>query len=698
MPKIEIAAVPMNRRFLNVMNLPVISDFIYSSIRATARQFVAPFNYTLDIGKILCGDDTKKQLVAIGAIVVHIHSASGVKAADINGKSDCYVTLSYSKFRKPLWSTRIIFSELHPVWDETAVLLLDADEVKAAEKLNCQLWDSDRFTADDILGRTEIDVKQLIQNPGTVFDRVDNLMGIKEGSEMPGTVRWSVAYYGIRPLNPKLRTDGSDERVSPEFKVSEIPCCRHVHHSEIQEALPDVPIVSSSKYEPDVTHIPPDPAYPSGILSVQIHNIVGLERHVVSGSKSSSGVRRGQSQTTQEEEEGQNLPSGYCSIILDYQKIYKTRVKPMTSKPFFNTMTERFVRDYTKTKLMICVHDSRLREEDPILGVVELDLRDVFQSCSQVSRFYPLRGGVGYGKIRISLLFRSIDTQLPKALLGADIGSIEIVSRKISSATITDPEVQNADVIKFVTPLIRKKAVKCSEGNGWSPVHNKHGSTGFRLGVRHRHSSPLVLYFNHNSRFRHEKILAGAVLWLKDIPDGEDVTISLPVYRCENLKQVLQNSCVPQGLQVGTVELIVHFHRGLGHSHRRAAIVDTDFRDVIDAAACVDHFRGEGPKKWISSDNDDSDSEEEGDAEARPKSRDSASSIKKPFEHLKDKIGQKMEERKELHRMERGVMQWKGARTLSWIGSGIKGKGQEVIGALRMEPKKPGIETEIQRG
>jgi hypothetical protein len=371
----------------------------------------------------------------------------------------------------------------------------------------------------------------------------------------------------------------------------------------------------------------------------------------------------------------------------------------MTSKPFFNTMTERFVRDYRNTKLMICVHDARLREEDPILGVVDLDLGDVFQNCSQISRFYPLRGGVGYGKIRISLLFRSIDTQLPKALLGSDIGSVEIVSRKISSATITDHEVQNADVIKFATPLIGKKAVKCSEGKGWSPVHNTHGLTGFRLGVRHRHSSPLILYFNRDSKFRHEKTLAGAVLWLKDIPDGEDVTVSLPVYRCENLKQVIQNSRVPQGHQIGTVELTVHFHRGLGHSHRRAAIVDKDFRDVIDAAACVEHIRGEGPKKWVSSDNDASDSEEEGEPAARPGSRDSASSsIKRPFGSLKEKIGQKIEERKELHRMERGAMQWKAARTLSWVGNGIKGKGQEVIGALRMEPKKPGIETEIRRG
>jgi hypothetical protein len=463
----------------------------------------------------------------------------------------------------------------------------------------------------------------------------------------------------------------------------------------IQGLPPDVPVKAPAKDEPDVTRIPPDPAYPSGILSVQIHNIVGLERHIVSGSKGSSGVRRGEAQTTQEEEEGQNLPSGFCSIILDYQKIYRTRVKPMTSKPFFSTMTERFVRDYTKAKLMICVRDSRLREDDPILGVVDLSLGDVFQNCSQISRFYPLRGGVGYGRIRISLLFRSINTQLPKAMLGADIGSIEVVSRTISSATITDLEVQKADVIKFVTPIIKKKAVKSVDGTGWSPVHNTHGSTGFRLGVRHRHSSPFILYFNRDSKVHRGKTLAAAVLWLKDIPDGEDVVLSLPVYRCEKLQQMIQNSCTPLAAQVGTVELVVHFHRGLGHSHRRAALVEKDFRHVIKATECVEHIRGEEPEKWVSSDNDASDSEEEqGSSTLRPASGGSASSDKSPFGQLKNKMAKKREERKELHRMERGAMQWRAARTLAWMGGGIKEKGREVKGALKMEPRKPGIGTE----
>lgn len=222
MPKIEIAAVPMNQRFFNVMNLPILSDFINSSIKAAARQFIAPSNYTIDLSKILTGDDTKRELVAIGVFVVNIKSALGVMAADVNGKSDCYVTLSYSKSGKPLWSTRIIFSDLNPVWDETAMLLLDTSDVKAAEKLTLSLYDADRWTADDVLGKTEIDVGQLIRSPGKIWEREDNLKGMKEGSEMPGTVKWSVVYYGTRPLNNRLESTGEDERMPEDLKVRTI--------------------------------------------------------------------------------------------------------------------------------------------------------------------------------------------------------------------------------------------------------------------------------------------------------------------------------------------------------------------------------------------------------------------------------------------------------------------------------------------
>jgi len=362
----------------------------------------------------------------------------------------------------------------------------------------------------------------------------------------------------------------------------------------------------------------------------------------------------------------------------------------MTSKPFYNAGTERFVRDWTKTKLFIVVRDSRLREEDPILGVVDLTLQDVLTEGSQVSHFYPIRGGVGYGKIRISLLFRSIDAKLHKAIQGADIGSIEIVSRNVMSASITDPEVQRADIIKFATPLIRKDAIRAPDGTGWTPVHNTKGSTGFRLGVRHRHSAPCILYFRRDSKIRRDKTLAVAVFWLKDLPDDEVVHLTLPVFRPDNVQRFIQNCGVGDGARVGSVEIEVRFHRGLGHSHRRAAVQEKDFRDVIEATSCVEYIRGEGAQP--ASDNEASASDDDdGKASARPSSRGSFGTIGE----LKGKLGRKREETKELHKMERGAMQWKGARTLAWMGEGIKEKGREMRGALKMEPRRPGVETEV---
>ena len=55
-----------------------------------------------------------------------------------------------------------------------------------------------------------------------------------------------------------------------------------------------------------------------------------------------------------------------------YSKVYSTRVKPITSTPIFNAGTERFVRDWRSAHVTVTVRDSRLRENDPILGMIFL--------------------------------------------------------------------------------------------------------------------------------------------------------------------------------------------------------------------------------------------------------------------------------------------------------------------------------------
>ena len=58
--------------------------------------------------------------------------------------ADPYVTLTFSRLEKPLYSTRIIKGDCNPVYEETAVVLVDVNTVKLREKLSFQLWDSDR--------------------------------------------------------------------------------------------------------------------------------------------------------------------------------------------------------------------------------------------------------------------------------------------------------------------------------------------------------------------------------------------------------------------------------------------------------------------------------------------------------------------------------------------------------------------------
>lgn len=61
--------------------------------------------------------------------------------------------------------------------------------------------------------------------------------------------------------------------------------------------------------------------------------------------------------------------------------------------PFFEAGTETFIRDYTRTSLRLIVRDSRLREHDPILGIVDLPLQETLRYSSEVTRTYAIQDG-----------------------------------------------------------------------------------------------------------------------------------------------------------------------------------------------------------------------------------------------------------------------------------------------------------------
>ena len=203
-PKVDISCTPLSKHALNIMDVPFISNFVQGSVDAAMAEYVAPKSLNLDLKDMLAGDDFKKDTNARGVLVVNIKRGYDFKKGDMGnpffkeGSSDPYVSVGWAKFGKPVWSTRLLLDEMEPWWDETAYVLVNPEELNVSERIRIQLWDSDRLTADDDLGRIEIDLKELMTNAesnGKMWHRSDGFRALKAGAAMPGKLEWSVGYF-----------------------------------------------------------------------------------------------------------------------------------------------------------------------------------------------------------------------------------------------------------------------------------------------------------------------------------------------------------------------------------------------------------------------------------------------------------------------------------------------------------------------
>ncbi len=419
-----------------------------------------------------------------------------------------------------------------------------------------------------------------------MFPQASKLAGLDANSEMPGELRWEVGYFGKPQWRPELRTDGRDRNLP----------------SKLQEdkSLQDEKGTLDSPDADAVAHTPPDPLWPSGVCSVIVHQIVNLELENVKGTQ---GSRKGREYEPAKpfgeatEEESKNLPTSYCTILYNDVLVYRTRAKAISSKPIFNAGTERFMRDWRSGIITITVRDQRYREHDPILGVVPLKLSDILQTSSQVTRWYPLDGGIGFGRIRISLLFRSIETRLPPNMLGWDVGTFEFLSERILAlgyTSITKLKLRTGGSTGVVP---RTDCRKLDEGDGiyWD-LARKGGKYNVVLPVKHRYRSPVVFEFHTSG---HRGAVAYAQIWLQHLTDNEETPIDIPIWTTKNGNRLTQNYVTEQNLsakevpgledvkEIGRLQFRARFKSGTDESHR-AFITDNDSRETIETwEACL---------------------------------------------------------------------------------------------------------------
>ncbi|GAW18386.1 hypothetical protein ANO14919_078610 [Xylariales sp. No.14919] len=774
-PKASISCMPLSKHSFSLTDVPLISSFVNSAIDAALAEYVAPKSLTLNLKDMLVGEDFKKDTTSIGVVWIFIKRASGFKQGDagigpIQGSSDAYVTVSWGKFGKPVASTRIALDENEPSWHEYASILVTPEELNAGEKLRLQLWDSDKWTADDDLGRVEVSLKDLMHNPETlnsIQDREDRFTGEDVEEDMPGSLVWSVGYFAktritkqqieAQKFNRDIRTKGDLKKhvsVTAENKLREAG--KTSDDEEVQQQkTQDYHELETSM----IASAPPSTEFVSGILSMQIHNLTGVEiRKLQKEDEADTGDRE------DEAEYADDMPNSYCTIILNHKKIFKTRTKPKNSKPFFNAGTERFIRDWRDTEIIVSVRDAREREDDALIGLVYLPLSKVFQEQSQVMNSYSLVGGIGFGKARISMVWRSVELKLPPHISGWDYGTLQIRGPVKPKGGLDNGLTSNR--IKIRTNTGR---VKLYPDDGVWKGKGRKGPEELFMAVRKRYSSAMVIEFRQ-SKIGRDKTSAFAVLWLHELTDEEDETKCLKVWKGnkESLHKA-QTCCEFEGLGekdelLGEVEVPVRFWRGLSGYHKSFAAQSKN-KDMRNVMECLDTITDEGLGDDGNSDDEneysDEDSlsdeiKEEDDDEIRRKKlrmhtnddstpsgsddeddggnsgtsgssssstlslsdfkkvknifrnpvegvTDAATTVLAPGHNdsedgargLRGQMRDYKDHHKQLHRKHRGIMQWRAAREVNHLGGKITRLKGSVSGVFHHGEKEAGIETEI---
>jgi hypothetical protein len=490
-----------------------------------------------------------------------------------------------------------------------------------------------------------------------------------------------------------------------------------------------------------IVSAPPSKDSVSGILSIQIHNITGLELQKLQKQDKGDG-----GDDEEEAEQSDDMPDSYCTIILNHKKIFKTRTKPKNSKPFFNAGTERFIRDWRDTEVIVSVRDAREREDDPLIGLVYLPLSKIFSERSQVVDYYSLSGGIGFGKVRISLVWRSVELRLPRHISGWDYGTLQIKGPVKPKDGLDNGLTSHR--IKIRTNTGR---VKLYPDDGVWKGKAKESEELF-LAVRKRYSSAMIVEFRSSS-LGPDKTLAFAILWLHELEDEEDETKCLKVWKGNKGSfRKAQTCCEFDGSGekdelLGEIELTVRFWRGLSGYHKRFAAQSKN-KDMRDVMECLDTITDEGlgEDDEGSDDEDDTSDDEiyEDDSEdtrrkklrmhtnddSTPSSSDdggdddnssTSSKVKNIFRNpvdglteattsvlapghndpddgsrgMRSKMRDYKDHHKQLHRKHRGIMQWRAAREANHLGGKMTRLKGNISGIFHHDDKDAGIETEV---
>lgn len=135
--------------------------------------------------------------------------------------------------------------------------------------------------------------------------------------------------------------------------------------------------------------------------------------------------------------------------------------------------------------------------------------------------------GIGFGRIRISLLFRSIETRLPPQQLGGDVRTFEFTSDKILAIGYTSHSKLTMRTGGSSGKIGRTDCKKTDEGDGviWD-ISRKDSKHNVRLPVKYRYRSPIIFEFHTVGKRSAD---AYAAFWIQHLEDNKNENINIPI-------------------------------------------------------------------------------------------------------------------------------------------------------------------------
>ena len=210
-----------------------------------------------------------------------------------------------------------------------------------------------------------------------------------------------------------------------------------------------------------------------------------------------------------------------------------------------------------------------------------------------------------------------------------------------------------------------------------------------------------------------DQTLGFGVIWLKDIPDEEEMTVDVTVWGKDkdNMKRGEDNVLENIGENLGTLHVPLKFFRGLGSYHQRLANQSPSLHNVMEVLSIANESKeirtaiGGDNLDGSGSSSESSDDEGSNTSEKRSKTNDLLKRVgidDSDEERVNNGQGNPIQRMQayhshsdHLHRQHRGLMQYKAPRKADYIKTKVEHGKLRVMDSFKHSERNPGIETEV---